>query len=88
MTTTSRWAPTLGATVRFRYRPDGPADEAPPPDGKWKLISRNDRGPQHWWAMPADDDARAWLSVNHGLVISGCIDADGSDLVSSNGVRF
>lgn len=88
MTTTSRWAPALGALVRFRERDNRPPDEAPPPPGTWKLISRNDRGPQHWWAMAINDDARAWAAAHPGDVLSGCIDADGSHLTPVNGVRF
>jgi len=85
VTTTSRWAPTLGATVRFRATVEH-EDDLPP--GRWKLISRNDRGPQHWWAMAADDEARSWIQFHRSLVISGCVDADGHQLVPANGIRI
>lgn len=86
MTTTSpRWAPTLGCTVRFRSTTEH-EDELP--EGTWKLISRNDRGPQNWWAMAYSDDARAWARSHPGVVLSGCVDAHGPDLLPVNGVRI
>jgi len=88
MTTTSRWAPTLGANVRFKTPADRAPDEEPLPSGIWKLISRNDRGPQHWWALASDNDARAWAAVHPGVVVSGCIDADGQLLTPVNGIRI
>lgn len=66
----------------------GAADEPEPPSGTWKLISRNDRGPQHWWAMALDADAKGWATSHPGVVLSGCVDADGSQLTPVNGVRF
>lgn len=88
MPPSERWAPKLGAVVRFRTRPERPADEASPPLGNWKLISRNDRGPTHWWALAIDGDARAWAAANPSHILSGCIDAPGEELTPVNGVRF
>lgn len=89
MATTTRWTPTLGASVRFRPLSDiSPADAAPPPAGIWKLISHNDRGPQNWWALAVDPDARAWAAAHPGDVISGCLDARGQDLTPVSGIRI
>ena len=89
MPPSSRWAPRLGAIVRFRVDEDRTREDRPlPPPGNWKLISRNDRGLQNWWAMAIDADARAWAAAHPGDVISGCVDAAGNDLTPVNGVRF
>lgn len=85
MTTTDRWAPRLGATVRFRETHEHEDDL---PSGTWKLISRNDRGPAHWWAMAISTDARAWVLAHPGVTLSGCVDADGRDLLPVNGIRI
>jgi hypothetical protein len=66
-------------------RPDG---DPAPPAGKWKIIDRNDRGPQHWWVLAADDDARAWAGAHPREVISSCVDAHARDLTPVNRVRL
>jgi hypothetical protein len=88
MPPSTRWSPELGAVVRFRPH-EGPTEaDRPLPPGKWKLISRNDRGPLNWWALGLDDDARAWAAAHPGDIISGCIDALGTDLTPINGIRI
>lgn len=83
-----RWRPTPGAVVRFTPNHDRPDDEPAPPPGTWKIIDRNDRGPQHWWVLALDDTARAWAEAHPGLVISRCVDAHGRDLSPVNRVRL
>ncbi len=83
-----RWRPRAGSIVRFADRDDRPADEPAPPPGTWKIIDRNDRGPQHWWVLALDDTAREWAAAHPGEVISRCVDAHGASLAPVHRVRF
>jgi len=85
MPPSSRWAPRIGAVVRFQD--DGSNSDRPLPPGNWKLISHNDRGLQNWWALAVDHDARAWAAAHPGDVISGCVDARSVDLQPIHGIR-
>jgi len=86
MPPSSRWAPRIGATVRFKTDVPSNGDQPLPP-GNWKLISHNDRGLQNWWALAVDPDSRAWAAAHPGEVMSGCIDARSIDLCPINGIR-
>jgi hypothetical protein len=45
------------------------------PAGLWRCVDRSDRGAAHWWVMPADEEARAWLAAPHCplKLVQGCI---------------
>jgi hypothetical protein len=67
------WQPTRGARVAILPTRDEPAIP-----GAWRLIDRSNGGPgPHWWAQPADDDARAWAQRHPARIVQGCLDVKG-----------
>jgi len=45
------------------------------PAGLWRCVDRSDRGMAHWWLLPVDDEAHAWLAAPHCplQLLQGCI---------------
>ena len=72
------WKPARGARVTVLASRDEPY----PPRGVWRIIDRSSSGPgAWWWAVPVDDEARAWADAHPARIVSRCIDLNGLRLV-------
>lgn len=70
------WAPRRGSVVGILKTKDEPAVP-----GRWYLFERSPHGAGEWWAMPRDDDARAWAKRNPNAMTQGSMSVSGRRLV-------